>query len=247
MFFKIVGFVSSVGRLIGAHIFSPDYKTMSPALLIIFFDLITYLMISVQNIYMFREDFVRVVFCTVTLGMGFQGAIKLYTFIVRRPGILKLAELVERFYEHSTTDRIIDEIFQSWNLIFCHASILGMIIFYGCTILTFLFPVVYYLIFHERILHFGFIIPGSDSETYFGYSLNFAHQTLQMYLVINALYVSTSYALYFMLNAFAQYDVLHYQVSHLTKLIIGNKNNKNNRNIKKCLSRITEEHVRLLK
>lgn len=244
MFHKIIQFVSSFGRVIGAQLFSTDFTKLNPALIIVFVDFVTYLMISLQNIYMFRENFGRVVFCMVTLGMGFQGAIKLYTFIMNRPKILQLAKLAEGFYELSRTDRKKDEIFQSWSLIFCHVSILGLIIFYGCATLIFLFPLVFYLIFQEKILHFGFIIPGIDPKMILGYSLNFAHQTLQIYIVVNALFISSCYALYFMINAFAQFDSLQHELLFLENLI---KNKTNEQNLKNCLARITGEHVKLLK
>lgn len=240
MFHKIVHYINAIGRLIGCHFFSEDFTYTNPMLIILLVDLITYLLISFQNIYFFRDDFVRVVFCTVTLGMGFKGAKKLYTFIFKRNSMLKLNALAESFHKSATGEKAIFG-FEKWMLVSCHVGIFCAIIFYSCGFFMFIYPVIYYLLTGNKILHFGFIIPGMGWETYHGYALNFAHQVFQIYIVMNALMLCSFSSLFFIINAFSQYASLEALLDNLSDL----KDDENKTRIRNCISSITDQHVKL--
>jgi hypothetical protein len=72
MFHKIIEIVDFVASFIGCNILSTNFSFKNFMLIALFVDLVTYLAISFQNIYAFRDDFVRQIFCVATLGMGFQ-------------------------------------------------------------------------------------------------------------------------------------------------------------------------------
>jgi hypothetical protein len=185
IFQKMFGVGNFVGKLIGTNIIDSDFTVKNPLFALLIVDMITYLAINFQNIYAFRENFEKVVFCVVTLGMGFQGAAKLYSFIWHREKILKLKAMAESFHE-SSMDVKAQLSFEKWALICCHIGCFVVLVFNAIAVLVFLYPIIVYLIFGLRILHFGFVIPGIDSERTFGYCINFAHQALQIYIVINA-------------------------------------------------------------
>ena len=244
MFHKAIEFVNFFGRALGCNIFSNNFSIFNPMMLVSMIDLSTYLLISFQNIYAFRDDFVRVVFCIVTLGMGFQCVNKVYTFIIDRKQTLKLALLIESFHETASCEKA-SKSFEKWILIFCHVESFGLVLFFGCGFLVFCYPIIYYLITWKKILHFGFIIPGIDWTTLHGYSLNFLHHSFQIYCVINAVFMTSSYTILFMMNAFAQYDSLQNLLDTLSNLAVSNKKFENNSKIKTCISDITNGHVKL--
>lgn len=244
MFRKTIQFADYVGRIIGCDIFSPQFSKFNPVLCVMYFDLITYLLIIFQNIYAFRDDFVRIAFCVVTLGFGFQCIVKLYTFVFNRKQVLLLVSLTESFHESASNKKALDR-FETWNLMFCHVASVGAILFYGCSFILFCSPIVYYLFTWKRILHFGFIIPGIDWTTVDGYSLNFLHQTFQIYTVINALFLTTYCSIIFMFNAYAQFDSIQTLLETLDHLVENNQKHKNDANIKACIADITNGHVRL--
>lgn len=246
MFLKTVDFGNSIARLLGCSIFEQNFSPINFWLIVMLIDLVTYLLISMQNIYAFREDFVRVVFVVVTLGMGFQSAVKLYTFIIQRDRILKLSSLIQSFHESSNSAKSAD-IFERWSLISCHIIGLSAVLFYCCSFIVFCYPFLIYFFFGLKILPFGFIIPGLDWESLPGYVLNYAHHTFQIYGVINGLFVSNLYIILFMLNGFAQYEALEVLLEDLSMLGETNENNENDKEIKTCIANLTDGHVVLLK
>lgn len=80
MLHKLTERINFVAAFIGASIFAPNYSLNNPMLILRIIDIITYFLISFQNMYAFRDDFVRVIFVTVTLGMGSQCSVKVYAF-----------------------------------------------------------------------------------------------------------------------------------------------------------------------
>lgn len=245
MFLKTIDFGNSVARLVGCSIFEPNFSPINFWLLVMLTDLVTYLLISIQNIYAFRDDFVRVIFVVVTLGMGFQSAIKLYTFIIQRERILKLSSLIQSFHESSNSAKSA-EIFERWSLIGCHIIGLAAVLFYSCAVFVFCYPFLIYFFFGQKILPFGFIIPGLDWESSYGYFLNYAHHTFQIYGVINGLFITTTYIITFILNGFAQYEALEVLLEDLSVLAETNEDNENNEQIKTCIANLTDGHVILL-
>lgn len=139
MFHRNIEFANNFGKFIGSHIFSQNFSLINPVLIIMLIDLVTYLFISFQNIYAFWGDFVRVIFCVVTLGMGFQCCIKLYTFIFEREQIKKLAILTESFHENASCAKA-SQSFEKWILTFCRVASFMAILFYSCGFIVFFLP-----------------------------------------------------------------------------------------------------------
>jgi hypothetical protein len=249
MFQKIIEVMNFIGSFIGYNFFSKNFSFKNFMLIVVFVDLVTYLAISFQNIYAFRDDFVRQIFCVATLGMGFQCAIKLYTFVFNRDNILKLAELAENFHKSSNDVKAIKS-FEKWMLVCCHVGSLLAISYFSCAFLAFCYPMIFYLIFGKKILHFGFVIPGTNWETLIGYSINFVHQTFQFYLVMIALFVTSFYTIFFILNVFSQYDSIEVELDNLSELATKHEKDKQkfkikNQKIKEKIGKITDEHVKL--
>ncbi|CAG9798549.1 unnamed protein product [Chironomus riparius] len=230
-------------KFIGCHIFSTDFSYVNLWLLVLILDFITYLPINIYDVYLFRDDFIRDMFCLVTLGNGFQGGIKLYTFIMQRNSLLKLFGIAEEFgVDMKNTD--CSEKFKKWLLISCHV-ILGLTaLFLFAGLLIFIYPAIVYIFIGEKTLHFGFILPAIDQDTTIGYSLNFMHQTLQIYITITALFTSINMTVFIIIIALAKYASLYELLNQLNILITWNVQDQ--KKIKEKFTEIVQEHVKLI-
>lgn len=251
MFERAVRIADVAGRPIGCNIFSSNFRSCNFFFVAIIVDLVIYFSISFENIYTFRNDFVRQIFCVATLGMGFQGWIKLLTFNRKREKILQLESMAKSFNESSVKaheileDASALEIFDQWMLLSYNVASFLTVTFIGCAIIVLFYPMIYYALIGEKILHFGFSFPGIDWTTSFGYSINFIFHTIQTFYVINVLLVGCFSSIFFMMNAFARYDVLGKHLDKLSQLALENVNGKNDAKIEKCIKYIVDQHVEL--
>ena len=246
MFQKTIEAVNFCGGLIGCNIHTPNYTVHCTLFYILFLDLITYLSINFYSVYFFRNDFVLTTFCLVTLGMGFQGAIKLYVFIFHRVDMLKICKKIENVHKSATNKKIKHVLEQ--NVIYsCIAGSILIPLYIMSGILMFIYPIMYYIIFGEKTLHFGFLLPFIDWKSYLGYTLNFMHQTLQICIVMSAwLFTNWQYVI-LITNAFGQYDSLKILLTELDDLAKTNISGCNDRKIRKLIGVIVEMHVELIR
>jgi hypothetical protein len=184
-------------------------------------------------------------FCLVTLGNGIQGGSKLITFIVGKNKIIELTKIGDNFLKYATESDLSKNSILNWMNI-CYVMTKSITnLFFSLSVLVFLYPVIFYLIFGESILHFGFVIPGIDATTIHGYLINFCHHTLQIYIVCFALVLTLCLNIIFISLALLQYNALINQLSLLDDEI--QKSSLNQTIIDKMISQIIEQHTELLK
>ena len=233
-------------RCVGWNIFSTNFTVHTFIFYGLFFDIVSYFIINFYNIYLFREDFIRSTFCVVTLGMGFQGAIKLYTFVFRRSDMLRLHDLIVIF-QQSVTSLEIQKALENSVINSCSAALFLIPAYIISATLMFIYPIVYYIIYDEKILHFGFILPFIDEHSQFGYALNFFHHSLQIFLVVNVLVASNIVFVMFVNGAFSQYDALTILLQELDTIASQNDDGCNDQLIKQYIKEIASIHVDLMK
>lgn len=243
IFNRIIHIVNKILLQIGCNLFSPDYSYISIMMFILLVNFVTYMIINIYDIYLFRDDFIRDMFCLVTLGNGFQGGIKLYTFIMHRKKILKLLTYSEKFLSNAEDLKESSESSKKWMAFCCHAIFFLIVLFICISIIISIYPVMVYLIFGKRILHFGFVLPFLNADSIFGYSMNFCHHTLQIYLVIIALMTTVCVNFLFVVTALAHYDSLMIKLKQLD-LEVNEKANM--KNIKDSLTIIINQHTELI-
>lgn len=246
MFQKTIETINFCGSLIGCNIHTPNYTVHCFLFYILFLDLITYLSVNFYNVYLFRNDFVLSTFCLVTLGMGFQGAIKLYVFIFHRVDMLKICSRIKNIHKTAKNEKIKNVLEQ--NVIYtCIAGSILVPLYIMSGVLMFIYPIIYYMIFGEKTLHFGFILPFIDWQSYLGYTLNFMHHTLQICIVMSAwLFTNWQYVI-FITNAFGQYDSLKILLNELDDFAKTNESGCNDRQIKQRIKGIAEMHIELIR
>jgi odorant receptor len=244
MFNIYLQFMNKTLRFVGVHINSRDFSYFNTVLILIFIDLITYLPINFYNIYMNRDDFIREMFCVVTIANGFEGAVKLYSFIGDRMKILRLTDMCVEFHSKVKSSQEHSEEFIKWMKISGMVFFALLVSFSTTGVLIFFYPLIYFIIFKKTTLHFGFVIPGIDPETVFGYMLNFAYHSMQLFIVLVSVYGTTCIVMLFMFSSFAQYGSLKISVKELDALI--EFRGKYDKKVKKTIEKIVIEHNDLI-
>ncbi|XP_070497151.1 odorant receptor 67d-like [Chironomus tepperi] len=243
IFGNAVEFIDRISGMIGCGLLSADFKYVNILLLILILDFVTYIPINIYDVYLFRDDFIRDMFCLVTLGNGFQGGMKLYTFIMQRKNLLKIFSTAEEFVVDMKCKESSDK-FKKCLIISCHVVFGLSILFLICAICVLIYPAVVYGFVGERILHFGFILPILDPDATIGYSLNFLHHTLQIYITVIALLTTLNMTVFIIIIALGKYETLCVLINQLNVLITSKVQDQTK--IIEKFTEIIQEHVKII-
>jgi hypothetical protein len=116
----------------------------------------------------------------------------------------------------------------------------------GFTCLVFIYPFVIYLLFGERILHFGFEIPGIDWQaSLHGYGINFMHHSYQIFNVAAGTFLTNFACFYFFLNVIGMYIGLGVMVKDFQQLISRKKTDDWNKDLKLKIIEISKAYVEI--
>lgn len=245
MFKIIIKRINFIANIIGCDIFSDDFSVLKFHFLSSVGNLFGFYALSFYDIYLFRTDLVRLCFCLVTVGLGFQGLNKLYTFLVHRPQILNLCDRIEKFLTNFNHHKV-NQAFEKWIIIACHVGSLLILTLAGCGFLIFVYPIIYYFFSGEKILHFGFELPMIDWHTNVGYFLNFLYSGSLFYLFIPATIASCFLTLYLIIMSFGQFEVLQVLLEELDEMILAEGNETSSDRIKSHIGLIAEIHNELV-
>lgn len=242
---KHLGRINAMGWLIGCDILTESFSVNSIRFYVAFGNMIYFLLLNFYSLYLYQKDLVSFFFLLVTLAGGIQGAIRFHTFIFYRANIRDLASRSEKFLNNFKTLKT-DEIFEYWLIMSSHVGLFFFVLFSLCSLLIFCYPIVYYLIVGETILHFGFELPLIDWKTTSGYVLNFLYCGIAISEFVVGSVTTCCLNICFVFNAFGQLDVLKMLLEELDEMIIKNEKDKNRLEIKKYIKMITDMHNELL-
>ena len=246
MFNDLLKKASDCAKLVGSDIYDPNFRPFTflfNATLVVLFGLVA---INVYDIYLFRNDIVRCVFCMITLSASFQSLAKTYTFIVLRQNQLALKEKAENFLVNLETPEF-SEVFEKWMMLAAHTGVFITVLYLFCVGLIIVYPVIFYFIFGERILHFGIEIPMLDwKESWVAYGLNFLFQCICLILFVSASIATNFIVICLLTSAFGQFEMLNILISHLNQLAINNDEGKNNGEIKAAIKLLVQKHMELI-
>jgi hypothetical protein len=234
-------------RVIGANILHDSHNNLNIRFAFAIFYLTFLFVINIYDIYIFRDDLVRDVFCILTMSGEIQSYAKVYVFIFMKKNCTELKQEAENFFK-SFENVNATEIFEVWMMRTAHifASIIFLYIIAYILIVT--YPIVFYLIFEERILHFGVEIPGLDWKySWIAYSLNFFHQSSCLIIFVIASFPSIMINITYLMTSFAYFEVLSYLLKDLDEIIINNENGEKNKEITAQIKYITEMHLELIR
>lgn len=243
IFKQTVDFLNFVSSFIGCNVLSSNFKLANLWILILVLDFITYMPINIYDLYLFHNDFIRCMFCVVTLGNGFQGGIKLYTFIMKRKNIQRIFTNAEKFIV-DTKCCSCSQKYNKWLILSCHIIFALTILFLLAGLLMFIYPAIVYIWRGHRTLHFGFILPAIDPETSVGYLLNFLHHTLQIYSLCIALLYTLNATIFAIMVSLAKYETLYVLLDQLNDLIT--VRTQDQKKLKEKFVEIMQEHIKLI-
>jgi len=242
---EILEFAMKWGRLIGAGFFDKDYNKLNKKIIFILILAILTCFINTADIYLFRTDSVRCVFCMLTISAQVQGFVKIYTFLWMLQNILNLRKQTEKFHKHYSSLKS-SKIFEEKFMIVAHFSA-GLTITYISTFIVIaIYPIIYYFITNERILHFGLELPFIDWKcSYIGYGLNFVHQIGLVFVFFCASIACFCIIISFITSGICQFDVLTILIEELNELALANEDDSKNSEICSKIKFLVTTHVNL--
>lgn len=190
-----------IAKFVGVSVFSTDYTPLNVAFVFLMVDLCSYIPINIYSVILFKDDFVKMIFCLVTLGLyllrinkaltyficitgfGFQGFAKIYLLLVNRKDVFKINDTIRDFHNLDFNANIKSSILTPYATVSVLIIKLIDMAYLICAIVICLYPLFVYLGTNELILHFGFILPWVDENAIHGYVLNVFHHILQVVLV----------------------------------------------------------------
>lgn len=246
MYTELMQRTMNLAKLVGADIFKPNYKAVNIPFAITLFLCISLTIINIYDVYLFRNDIVRCMFCMITLSASFQSFAKMYTFVVLRKNQVDLRDRAEKFFTNINNQKS-SEIFEKWMMLAAHTGAFVAALYLICAGLIDFYPVIFFAIFRERVLHFGIEIPVLNwKESWFAYGLNFSFQGTGIVMFIFASIVSNFLVICYLTSAFGQFDMLNILISNLNELAINNDRGRNNREIKASIKSLIQMHMELI-
>jgi hypothetical protein len=243
---EILEFAMKGGRIVGAGMFDKNFKVVNMINLFVMAVTALTFIINIYDIYIFRKDTIRCAFCLLTCSAAVQGFVNFYTFIWNNNDIFSLKKKTEKFHENYSSIKA-SKIFEEQFMIVAHVVVGLTILLIATFILITFYPVVYYFITNERILHFGIELPFIDWESsWIGYGINFVHQAYCVFTTFCALIFCLSVIICYIASGICQYDVMNILLEELNELAIGNENGKNNEEISNKIKFLVETHVNLI-
>jgi hypothetical protein len=110
------------------------------------------------------------------------------------------------------------------------------------------YPIIYFLIFNERILHFGLELPFIDWKySWIGYGINFFHQGFFVLVFFTCSVQGVCVIICFITSGICQYDLLEILLDELNELILNNKDGSNDNKIRSKVNFLVESHINLIR
>ncbi|XP_039432284.1 uncharacterized protein LOC120414992 [Culex pipiens pallens] len=180
---------NKIAAIVGLDVFSKDYKTVSANLMGLISIYVLFAYVSVCTVVEVRHDVNDLIYCLVTVGIGLQGVMKIYTFLRYRKDLVWIQDYCKALYkEEGETHRavLLDDI-TIMNVL--TKIILG---FYGFTsVFMLLAPMIKTYVTGHKYLTFGFWLPYIDRFSWLGYFCNFVMQ----FIILGATLVLVLYAI----------------------------------------------------
>lgn len=162
---------------VGFNVLNAFYKFNLISYLV-FFDIVTYMCINIYDVYLFWGDLVKVCFCLVTFTFGLQGISRIHVLLNKS---LKIHDAKACFAKYEKEEHQVAKLYGDRLLLHLKCQ---LVFYYGCALVTLLYPALVYLFTREKVLPFGFVIPGISYTEQPGYALNYVHHCIQVFFTI---------------------------------------------------------------
>ena len=241
MFREMLSKLNNIARIIGCNAFSANYTTFNLKFLGL---LIIVVMTGLQLtdfIYTNRNDLANCVFGMTFILCMIQVCTRLYAFIINREVLVDIFDRIDMFYllnEKEWSKTVLEKnILNS-----CHIGLFLFVMLLGEAILVAIYPLMIYLLLDELVLHFGFKLFFIDWKTPLGYTLNCIFNILCLVFFCKGTMLVCMDITMCVLCAYSQYDMLNVYLNQLDKLMAGNEQRTNAKEIKKKIAMIVDLH-----
>ncbi|KAL7029969.1 hypothetical protein ACKWTF_006451 [Chironomus riparius] len=243
---EIFKYAMKWARLCGGEIFDKNYKFTNKKLLFTVILLTLTSIINIYDIFLFKNDIVRCVFCLLSFSCEVQSFAKIYSFLWLHINFLNLRKQCEKFHEHFSS-LTSSKMFERKFMIAAHVITI-LTILYICTfILLVLYPMIFYLIMNERILICGIELPFIDwKESWIGYAINLTHQMMCLFTFFCGSIFSLCVTICFITCGVCQFDVLKILLDELNELIVHNKDGNKYQEIQGNINFLAKTHANLI-
>lgn len=178
--------------------------------------------------------------------ISLQSYAKVYVFVLLKENCIELKRRGENFHKSINSVKS-SEIFESWMMRAAHIGLFLFSLFTVVCILIVIYPILFYIIFGERILHFGFEILMLDwQNSWLAYALNFVHQALCVIIFVIASIPSLIVPITYVMTSFGYFETLSLLIEDLNEFANGNENGEKNQEIKGMIKFIIEMHLELI-
>lgn len=245
MYAKVIKVINTGAAVIGAGVLGENFTFFNLRFFFTLTNVLGFLTISVYDIYLFADDLFRVCFLLLTLSVLFQALSLLQTFLYKKEKIIEIVNRVRKFLDNCNTPKA-NEISEKWIMIACHCGLSFAAIYATAFALIMLYPLIYFLMYGEMILHFGYELPMVDWHTAFGYMLNFAYTLMICIIFVIGLATSTAINVVFIAMSFCQFELIQMHLEELDQLIVCNKDGESIARIRKYIGEVTDLHNELV-
>ncbi|XP_063708848.1 putative odorant receptor 83c [Culicoides brevitarsis] len=218
----IVPYIKTETALVGYDMFNPNYK-LSFLLGFIFADVSVYLIINLIDIWIIWGcNLQTLVFCFVTWMLGWTGWMLIVTALQNIVRYNDLCTLVYEFGDMLNAKTESEEIkkYIEHSKMCKKLILMTTVLCAGGGLICNFYPIVVYFITGNKILPYGFFIPGVSMTENPGYLINYFYQIFQCYCTVLGTMNSTFHPyLFFISSAFFQVDNIIIKLHKLNKRI----------------------------
>ncbi|KAM7348612.1 odorant receptor 67d-like isoform 1-T1 [Cochliomyia hominivorax] len=235
-------FIRLPAFICGLDLLNPNYKmtwnTYSLFTLVASYFVFVFLTIATT----YKDDWTIILRATVTLGSGFQGVSKIFSFVTKQKLIVELFELLNGIYRNyeQMGDKYTKALKHSMEK--AEQGLVLFTIFYIVGIMGMIsLPFISYAFTGSRFLVIEFLVPGLDVNTEFGYLVTLIFQSILVVCTAFGLYAGDLVSFVYLIQGYMFSNIFRAKIDYVNEMVVDPKNNAKP-NVTKALKEIAEWH-----
>ncbi|XP_052899939.1 putative odorant receptor 83c [Anopheles moucheti] len=205
-------------KLIGLDSYDRQFRVNGLTVMVVFMASL-FFVISLYDLVLFKNDMFNFVFVLITIFFATIGFGLIAVFLTYNHVLPDLLDQTYYTYRLVKDDEREMHILSWYTQLFQRAVNVYTVIFIGTSIAAAIFPLGVYLLYGERVLPYGVVLPFVDPSSQVGYELNYMYQVSCIIWTPPGLVASECMVFALVLNICIQYDILEVQLLDLDELI----------------------------
>ncbi|EDS44805.1 conserved hypothetical protein [Culex quinquefasciatus] len=233
-----------IGKLTNLNVLNKDHQVFTWNLAPVVTGMIVYFYTSFDTAYAVRESTEELIFCLVTIGIGIQGAGRIFTFLIFREKLVWIHQYTTDLYREECNPRTKSFLMDSVFLLSVVLKV--MLTCYAFTSISMdVAPLLFTIVSGEKILPFGFYLPYLDRFTWFGYFSNYVMHIFMTVYVSSMDMGTDSIYMMTLMSAFTQIDLLKLSLEEMSEMV--DQKHEDLENFFKKLINRHQEHLQYLR